>query len=52
MYIFLSTLTFQFLFHFRGRRSLLLFNGFLFAQEFPKQLILLRMDLENVENQK
>ena len=38
IYIFLSTITFQFLFHFRGRRRLLLFNGVLFAQEIPKEL--------------
>ena len=58
MHIFLSTITFQFLFHFRGRRRLLLFNGVLFAQEIRKELILLRMDynvafrLENIESQK
>ena len=38
IYIFLSTLTFQFLFHFRGRRHLLL-NGILFA-EIEKELYL------------
>ena len=49
---------FSFLFHFRGRRRLLLFNGVLFAQEIPKELILLCTDydvalrLENVESQK
>ena len=48
-----STITFQFLFHFRCRRRLL-FNGVLFAQEIQKELILLFMDydvghrLENV----
>ena len=53
-----STITFQFLVHFRGRRRLLLFNGILFAQEIPKGLTLLCMDydeafrLENVESQK
>ena len=57
-YVFPSTKTFQFLFHFRGRRRLLLFNGVLFAQEIPKELILLCTDydvalrLENVESQK
>ena len=35
IYIFLSTITLQFLFHFRGRKRLLLFNGVLFAQEIP-----------------
>ena len=51
---FLSTITCQFLFHFRGRRRLLPFNGAFFAQEVPKELILLCMDydvalrLENV----
>ena len=56
--IFLSTITFQFLFHFRGQRHLLLFNDTLFAQEISKELILLCMDydralrLENVESQK
>ena len=56
--IFLCTITFQFLFHFRGRRRLLLFNGVLFSQEISKELILLCMDydvalrLENVESQK
>ena len=58
LYIFLSTITFQFLFHFRGQRRLLLFNGVLFAQEILKELILLCMDydvafkLENVGSQK
>ena len=57
IYIFLSTITFQFLFHFRGWRHLFLFNGILFAPEIPKELILLCMDydialkLENVETQ-
>ena len=52
------TITFQFLFHFRGRRRLLLFIGVLFAQEIPTELILVSMDydvalrLENVENYK
>ena len=52
------TITFQFLFHFRGRRRLLLFIGALFAQEIPKELILVSMDydvalrLENVESYK
>ena len=41
---FLPIITFQFLFHFRGRRRLFLFNGFLFLQEIPKELILLCMD--------
>ena len=56
--IFLCTITFQFLFHFRGQRHLLLFNGILFAKEIPKELILLCMNydvalrLENVESQK
>ena len=45
----------QYLFHFRGRKRLLLFND-LFAQEIPKDLILLCIDydvafrLENVES--
>ena len=44
-------------FHFRGRRRLL-FNGISFAQEIPKELILLYMDydvsirLENRVSQK
>ena len=44
----------QFLFHVRGGRCLLLFNGILFAQEIPNELILLCMDyyealwLENI----
>ena len=52
------TITFQFLFHFRGRRRLLFFIGVLFAQEIPTELILVSMDydvalsLENVENYK
>ena len=51
---FLSTITCQLLFRFRGRSRLLPFNGVLFAQEIPKELILLCMDydvalrLENV----
>ena len=57
-YIFLSTITFQFLFQFRSQRRLLLFNGILFAQEVPKESVLLCMGydvalrLENVESQK
>ena len=43
LYIFLSTITFQFLFHFRGQWRLLL-NGVLFTQEILKELILLCMD--------
>ena len=56
MYIF--TKTFQFLFHFRGQTRLRLCNGVSFAQEIPKDLILLCMNddvafrLENVESQK
>ena len=52
----LSTIGFQFLFNFRGRKCLLLFNGVLVTQEM--ELILLCMDydvairLENVESQK
>ena len=44
--------------HVRGWRHLLLFNGVWFAQEIPKELILLCMDydvalrLQNVEYQK
>ena len=58
IYIFLSTITFAFLFLFRGQRRLLLFNSTLFAQEIPKEIILLCMDydmplgLENVRSQK
>ena len=58
IYLFLSTITFQLLFHFRGRRLLFLFNGVLFPQKILKELILLCMDydvalrLENVESQK
>ena len=58
MYIFFFTRIFQFLLHLRGRRRLLLFNGVLFVQEIPMELILLCMDydvalrLENVESQK
>ena len=56
--MFLSTITFQFLFHSTGRMRVLHFNGVLFTQEIPKELILLCMDydvalrLENVESQK
>ena len=56
-YTFLSTITFQFSFDVRGWMYLLLFNAVLFAQEIPKELILLCMDydvllwLENVESQ-
>ena len=39
VYIFLSSITFQLLFHFRGRRRLL-FNSVLFAQEILKELTL------------
>ena len=46
IYNFRSTLKFQFLIHFRGRRRLPLFNGVLFAQEIPKELILLFMDYD------
>ena len=55
---FFLPITFQFLFHFRGGRRLLLFNGVLFAQEIPKEIILLCMDhdvalrLKNVESKK
>ena len=58
MCIFFSTITFQFLFHFRGQDVFLFFNDILFAQETPKKLILLYVNydvvlrLENVENQK
>ena len=58
IYIFLSTITFAFLFPFRGQRRLLLFNSTLFAQEIPKEIVLLCMDydmplrLENVRSQK
>ena len=58
IYNLLSTITFQFLFHFRGQRCLLFFNGALFAQEIPKKLTLSCMDydvalrLENIESQK
>ena len=51
-------MTFQFLFHFRYRRHLLLFNGVLFAQKNSMELILLCIDcdvalrLENIERQK
>ena len=57
-YVFLSSTTFQILFHFSGRRPLLLFNSVLFAHEIPNELILFCMDydvvvrLENVESQK
>ena len=44
IYIF-STITFQFS-NFICRRHLLLFNGVLFAQETPKELILLCMDYD------
>ena len=56
--IFLSTITFQFLFHFRGRWRLFLFSAALFAQETPKEFTLLCMNydvalrLENVGSQK
>ena len=55
---FLSTTIFQFLFHFKGQRRLLLFNDVLFAQEILEKLILLTMDyegalrLENIEGKK
>ena len=58
MYVFPSTLIFQFLFHFRGQRRLLYFNGILFAKEISKELILLCIDydvaltLENIESQR
>ena len=58
IYIFLFTITFQFLFHFRCWRRPPYFNDILFALEIPKDLILLCVDydivlrLENVENQK
>ena len=58
MYIFLSTITSQFLFHLWGRIHPLLLNGTLFAEEITKELILLRMDynvalrLEDIESQK
>ena len=57
-YNFLSTITFQFLFHFRSRRRVLLCNDVVFSQEIPKELILLYMDydialrLKNVESQR
>ena len=57
IYILLFTTTFQFSFPFRDRRSLLLFNGVLSAQESPKELMLFCMNydvvlrLENVESQ-
>ena len=41
IYNFISTKLFQFLFPFRGRRRLLLFNSVLFAQEIVKELMLL-----------
>ena len=56
--MFFSTSIFQFLFYFRRRRRLLLFNGVLFAEEIPMESIVLCMDydvvlrLVNVENQK
>ena len=40
------TITFQFLFHFRDRSRLLLFNDVLFAQEIPKKLIPVCMDYD------
>ena len=43
--IFLSTITFQFLFHFRGQMRFLL-NRVLFAQEIPKELIILCMSYD------
>ena len=46
IFIFLSTIKLKFLFHFRGRMRLLLFNGILFAQEIPKKWILLCMDYD------
>ena len=42
----LFTIIFQFTFHFRGRKRLLLFNGVLLAQDIPKELILLCMDYD------
>ena len=44
--MYISTITFQFLFQFRIRRFLLLFNWVLFAQEIPQKLILLCMDYD------
>ena len=63
IHIFLSTITFQFSFHFFFISLYRLmvsssFNSVLFAQEIPKELTLLCMDydkelrLENVESQK
>ena len=46
IYIFLSTITFPFSFYFRRLRRLFLFNILLFAQEIPKELILLCMDYD------
>ena len=46
IFIFLSTIKLKFSFHFRGRMRLLLFNGVLFAQEIPKEWILLCMDYD------
>ena len=44
IYSFCSVIIVQFLFRFRGRRRLLLFNGVLFTQEILNETILLRMD--------
>ena len=56
IYLFLSTITYQFLFHFGGRGYLLSFNDVLFAQEIPKELLCMDYDvalgLENVGSQK
>ena len=46
IHIFLSTITFQFLFRFRGPRRLLLFITALFAQEIPAEVFLLCMDCD------
>ena len=44
-YVFLSTVTLKFLFHFRGRRRLK-FNSVLFTQEILNEIILLYMDYD------
>ena len=46
IYIFMSAKAFQFLFHFIGRKRLLLFNGLLFAQNISEEINSTCMDYD------
>ena len=46
IYGFRFTILLQFLFHFRGRSRPFPFNGVLFIQEIPNEIILLCMDYD------